>query len=117
MLHADHLMQGLLKQVYPFMKAYIAKLLWCLCRFVWYQLFISRLVKRALGLTLINLIVESGGCYSTFSGDNGLPWTDIDYNQLTSMIKSGNIQLFDVREPEEVEETGMMPSAVNVPCK
>ena len=59
--------------------------------------------------------VDSGRCYSNQSGDDGLPWTDLDYDQVMSYVKSGDIQLFDVREPGEVQETGMMPRATNVP--
>ena len=58
---------------------------------------------------------DSGRCYSGQSGDDGLPWTDLDYDQVMSYVKSGDIQLFDVREPGEVQETGMMPRATNLP--
>jgi len=32
------------------------------------------------------------------------------------MVKSGDIQLFDVRSHKEVEETGMMPDSIHLPC-
>jgi len=67
-------------------------------------------------LFLFLFLLESASCLSTDSRD-ALPETDIDYAELRRMIDSGDIQLFDVREPEEVEETGMMPGATNLPCK
>jgi len=42
-------------------------------------------------------------------------WTDVDTPELLWLLESGDIQLFDVREPEELEETGRIPRAVNLP--
>ncbi|XP_013388925.1 thiosulfate:glutathione sulfurtransferase-like isoform X1 [Lingula anatina] len=51
-----------------------------------------------------------------FCTDNKeLPWTDLDYEALCVLLESGNIQLFDVRNPWEVEATGMIPQAINLP--
>ena len=44
-----------------------------------------------------------------------LQWTDVDTPELLQLLASGDIQLFDVREPEELEETGIIPGAVNLP--
>ena len=44
-----------------------------------------------------------------------LQWTDVDTPELLQLLASGDIQLFDVREPEELEETGTIPGAVNLP--
>ena len=44
-----------------------------------------------------------------------LQWTDVDTPELLQLLASGDIQLFDVREPEELEETGVIPGAVNLP--
>ena len=44
-----------------------------------------------------------------------LHWTEIDTEKFVSLIKGGGLQLFDVREPEELEETGRIPGAVNLP--
>ena len=39
----------------------------------------------------------------------------MDTPELLQLLASGDIQLFDVREPEELEETGIIPGAVNLP--
>lgn len=39
----------------------------------------------------------------------------MDTPELLRLLESGDIQLFDVREPEELEETGRIPRAVNLP--
>ena len=44
-------------------------------------------------------------------------WTDISLTELKAMLKAGNIQLFDVREPYELIETGKIACATNIPCK
>ena len=36
--------------------------------------------------------------------------------ELVDMIETGDLQLFDVREPQELEESGRIPGAVNIPC-
>lgn len=41
----------------------------------------------------------------------------IDYNQLKKYIDEKSIYLVDVREKKELEETGVLPNSVNVPCK
>ena len=75
----------------------------------------SFLLFHSLHILSVLFYVDSGRCYSSQSGDDGLPWTDLDYDQVMSYVKSGDIQLFDVREPGEVQETGMMPKATNLP--
>ncbi|KAF6025040.1 Hsp67Bb [Bugula neritina] len=42
---------------------------------------------------------------------------DLSYDEVMSMVKSGDIQLFDVRSHKEVEETGMMPDSIHLPLK
>ncbi|XP_064638592.1 thiosulfate sulfurtransferase/rhodanese-like domain-containing protein 3 isoform X2 [Lineus longissimus] len=42
-------------------------------------------------------------------------YTDLSYEQFLSLLESKDIQLFDVREPEECRTTGVIPSAVNIP--
>jgi len=39
----------------------------------------------------------------------------VDTPELLRLLESGDIQLFDVREPEELAETGRIPRAVNLP--
>jgi len=40
---------------------------------------------------------------------------DLEYEDLLALLESGDIQLFDVREPFEVKQTGMIKSATNIP--
>ena len=57
--------------------------------------------------------------YSSDSSDdeepNCLQWYDIDTEEFVDLVDKANMQLFDVREPEELEETGIIPGAVNLP--
>ncbi|XP_066516733.1 thiosulfate sulfurtransferase/rhodanese-like domain-containing protein 1 [Hoplias malabaricus] len=39
---------------------------------------------------------------------------EVSFEQLKQMLASGNVQLFDVREPSEFEE-GAIPGAINIP--
>ena len=39
----------------------------------------------------------------------------VNFETLVSLIESGRIQLFDVREPKELESTGKIPGSVNLP--
>ena len=50
-------------------------------------------------------------------GDKCLQWYDIDTHEFVQLVDGEKIQLFDVREPEELEETGIIPGAVNLPRK
>ena len=45
------------------------------------------------------------------------PTKEVDTAELVEMIESGDIQLIDVREPFELEQTGVIPRAVNIPRK
>ena len=44
-----------------------------------------------------------------------IQWFDVDTDELVELLASGDIQLFDVREPEELVETGQIPGAINLP--
>lgn len=39
------------------------------------------------------------------------------YEDIKNLPNTPEILLIDVREPYEVEGTGLMPTAVNIPCK
>lgn len=43
-------------------------------------------------------------------------WTDISITELKAMLTADNVQLFDVREPHELVETGKIACATNIPC-
>ena len=43
-------------------------------------------------------------------------WTDISITELKAMLTANNVQLFDVREPHELVQTGKIACAANVPC-
>ena len=41
---------------------------------------------------------------------------EVNYDELKSLLEENHVQLFDVREPRELEETGKIhPKAVNIP--
>lgn len=42
-------------------------------------------------------------------------WTDISIKELRAMLTAHNIQLFDVREPHELVESGKIACATNIP--
>ncbi|XP_078663402.1 rhodanese domain-containing protein CG4456-like isoform X3 [Branchiostoma floridae x Branchiostoma belcheri] len=61
------------------------------------------------------LFVQQGPARLYSSKDNETPWTDVKYDELKALIKSGHVQLIDVREPEEIASTGLLPGAINIP--
>ena len=42
--------------------------------------------------------------------------SDVSYEELLALLESDDVQLFDVREPKEIKETGTIPGATNIPC-
>ena len=50
-------------------------------------------------------------CSSTTS------YTEVGTQELKKLLKCGSLQLIDIREPEELLETGQIPSSTNIPCK
>jgi len=42
--------------------------------------------------------------------------TEITYQELSQLIDAGMLHLYDVREPADVNQTGVINSAVNIPC-
>ena len=42
---------------------------------------------------------------------------DLSYEDLVALIRGGNLHLIDVREPSEIQETGKIPGAINIPRK
>ncbi|XP_019621047.1 PREDICTED: uncharacterized protein LOC109467475 isoform X2 [Branchiostoma belcheri] len=61
------------------------------------------------------VFVQQGPARLYSSKDNETPWTDVKYDELKALIKSGHVQLIDVREPEEIASTGLLPGAINIP--
>lgn len=55
--------------------------------------------------------------YSSDEEEECLQWHDIDTEEFVQLVAGEEMQLFDVREPEELEETGIVPGAVNLPRK
>ena len=61
-------------------------------------------------------VVSTYGLYGDVQEINRrIQWFDVDTDELVELIADGDIQLFDVREPEELVETGHIPGAVNLP--
>jgi len=42
--------------------------------------------------------------------------TEISYEELSKLVDAGTLQLYDVREPADVNQTGVIYSAINIPC-
>lgn len=53
--------------------------------------------------------------FSTDAEEEARPWTDIGTQELLDMLDDDDIQLIDVREPEELVESGCIPTSINVP--
>lgn len=45
------------------------------------------------------------------------PLRHIDYNQLIAKQKNEAAIVIDVREPQELAETGTIPNSIHIPCK
>ncbi len=45
------------------------------------------------------------------------PWYDVDTDELVAMIQQNkeDMLLVDVREPEELQQTGVIPGSINIP--
>ncbi|KAK2145468.1 hypothetical protein LSH36_680g03040 [Paralvinella palmiformis] len=41
--------------------------------------------------------------------------TEVSYEELKTLINKPEVLIIDVREPKEIEQTGMMPGAINIP--
>jgi len=42
--------------------------------------------------------------------------TEITYEELSKLVDAGMLHLYDVREPADVNQTGVINSAINIPC-
>lgn len=70
-----------------------------------------------LGICGVLVAMKSHDNYFVTERAEGKCWKLVDFEELVKMIRQHNIQLFDVREREEVASTGLIPLAVNVPCE
>ena len=52
---------------------------------------------------------------SEAGGSNVTCKTDVHLEELIQHLDSGNIKLIDVRERNEIEETGSLPTSINIP--
>lgn len=43
--------------------------------------------------------------------------TQISFDELKSLIVDGKVTLVDVREPEDLQNTGCLPNCINIPCE
>lgn len=41
----------------------------------------------------------------------------VSFNEFKNLTKIESSYIIDVREPEELKETGVIPGSINVPCK
>lgn len=56
-----------------------------------------------------------GQQYSTEASEVEIPI--VSYEQVKDLPNHPEITLIDVREPDELKETGIIPTAINIPCK
>ena len=72
----------------------------------------------------ILLVLSTNGLVTTKWSDNylkkhpvlSIAETVVSYEQLRSMLSSKDIQLFDVRNPDEFQ-AGRIPGSINIPCE
>ena len=63
-----------------------------------------------------NSVVNTYGLYGSVQElQREMQWFNVNTDKLVELLASGDIQLFDVREPEELVQTGQIPGAVNLP--
>ena len=56
-------------------------------------------------------------CFSSGSEEEKeRAWSDIGTEELKEMLGNKDIQLIDVREPQELLDLGRIPSSINIPC-
>lgn len=82
----------------------------------------SDLIERQHTAKFTDRSAPSRSLSSGYSSDDEdeercLQWYDIDTLEFVQLVDKKEVQLFDVREPEELEETGIIPGAVNLPRK
>lgn len=41
---------------------------------------------------------------------------NVDYSQLVGLMNKDNVTVIDVREKNELKETGQIPGSLNIPC-
>ena len=69
------------------------------------------------GRPALSRLLSSGYSSDEEEEERCLQWYDIDTLEFVQLVDKKEMQLFDVREPEELEETGIIPGAVNLPRK
>lgn len=40
----------------------------------------------------------------------------VSYDEILEISKNGGATIIDVREPDEIKETGLIPKSINIPC-
>ncbi|XP_073697481.1 thiosulfate:glutathione sulfurtransferase-like [Garra rufa] len=87
---------------------------------------VSSGVCALVALLLLSVLADSTDQCENGADDNCNKWTQtsdsrpldtddvVTYEQLKEMMSTGSIQLFDVREPDELE-AGFIPGATNIP--
>lgn len=56
-----------------------------------------------------------GNQYSSDATEIHIPI--VNYDEVKDLPNHPNKFLIDVREPDELKETGIIPTAINIPCK
>lgn len=66
-------------------------------------------------ITKSSFLFPQGGHHYYSTSSHYDKWTNLSYDDLQALIDCGDIQLFDVREPKEILDTGKIPCAINIP--
>jgi len=64
------------------------------------------------GVTKTDFGIETFGDLKELTGKKK---SEVSYDELVDLLRIGNITLVDVREPAELQTTGSMPQAINIP--
>ncbi|KAJ8915000.1 hypothetical protein NQ315_002525 [Exocentrus adspersus] len=69
------------------------------------------------GLSFLTTINNATRYFTQESQDQS--YYNVSYEEMKEITrdKSKKVLLIDVREPEELSETGVLPSSINIPCK
>ncbi|XP_014769066.1 uncharacterized protein LOC106868364 isoform X1 [Octopus bimaculoides] len=73
-------------------------------------------IYRQNSATTSLLLVSTQGANRWFRRSSHYDkWTNLCFEDMEALISCGDIQLFDVREPKEILDTGKIPCAINIP--
>ena len=75
----------------------------------------SRSILPVLAVRIGNELFLSRACSYNSNAENSRQVGDVQTDELVALIRTGRVRLVDVREPHELEETGIIHDAINIP--